>query len=111
MLRRPHPILAINLPPWLYAKTKKVQGLTGLVVYRSVQCCRDDSPQYSPVRSLLADTDHKLLDRREVLDKSGEMFALCELSLYALGVLDVAADLAGELVIALQEECARFVEV
>lgn len=104
-------MIAIDLPPWLYAKTRKIRGLTGLVVYRSIQCCRDEDETYRPVKQLLETTDHVLLETRELIDKSGQMFALCELSLYALGVAEMATVILEDFLIEMQAESARFLEV
>lgn len=103
------PILSVEMPSWLYARTHRFLGLTGLIVYRSVAVKTTD-PIYRPVRRMLDTEPHSVLSRTEVEDKD-MMFGLAELSMYALGAIELAAAAFDEWLLDLQHECQRFLEL
>ena len=75
--------LNIDLRPWLQVRTyNDSTGNAVLVVYRSVECCRDGDPLYEPVREWIDTRAGVLVGRGEHVDPSGEMFARCEWLFY-----------------------------
>lgn len=104
-----HPILSIEMPHWLYARTHKVLGITGLIVYRSA-AVRETDRIYRPVKQVLDSERHKVLEKAQVEDKD-MMFGLAELSMYAIGAIDLAAAAFDEWMEDLREECRQFLEL
>lgn len=103
------PILTVEMPSWLYARTHKFLGLTGLIVYRSA-AVREADPIYRPVRYLLDTEPNSVLSKTEVEDKD-MMFGLAELSMYALGAIELAAAAFDYWLIDLQHECQQFLQL
>lgn len=103
---RPHPILKVEMPPWLYAKTHRVLGLTGLIVYRSTAMRETDS-SYAVVRDLLDSVEYSEVQRisHETKDM---MFGAAEFVLYALDELD---DRVHDWTEEMREEARRFLEL
>lgn len=103
------PILTVEMPSWLYARTHKFLGLTGLIVYRSA-AVREADPIFFPVRRLLDNEPHSILSKTDVEDKD-MMFGLAELSMYALGAIELAAAAFDDWLLDLQAECRLFLEL
>jgi hypothetical protein len=80
---RAAPVLKVEMPPWLYAKTHNVLGVDGLIVYRSAAVREEDS-SYAVVRDLLDTVTHHVAERVEEETKD-MMFGLAELAIYAFG--------------------------
>lgn len=103
------PLFRVEMPSWLYARTHRFLGLTGLIVYRSV-AVRPSDPIYRPVRQMLDNEPNRLLQQTSVQDKE-MMFGQAELSMYALGAIEMAAAVFDEWLVDLQNECRQFLEL
>lgn len=81
-MHRAAPVLKVVMPPWLYAKTHRVLGVTGLIVYRSAGIRDSDTP-YEGVRRALDEHEWTPMDRSDVETKD-MMDGWAELKFYAL---------------------------
>lgn len=105
-----NPIIEVKMPPWLYAKTHKVLGLTGLIVYKSAAVRQTDTV-YEEVQQTLNYYDWTLIEESAIETKD-MMFGLAELTLYALSAeLAVSAVIIAEWLAEMLSETRRFLEV
>lgn len=93
------------MPNWLYARTHKFLGITGLIVYRSV-AMRDDDALYWPVQQVVESDQSELISKEKVQD-SEMMFGAAELSTYMIGALEIAAEAFDLWMQDLHAECRR----
>lgn len=103
------PLFSVEMPSWLYARTHRFLGLTGLIVYRSV-AVRESDRIYRPVRQMLDTEPHRMLQKTSVQDKD-MMFGEAELAMYAMGAIELAAAAFDEWLVDLQQECRQFLEL
>lgn len=106
-----HPILTVEMPSWLYAKTHRVLGVTGLIVYRSIGVRDSDTP-YEGVKKVLHQHPWTMMDTskaqtKDMMDGWADLvlYALtAEIALLATGLVNVWLD-------EIRAECQRFLEL
>lgn len=105
------PILRVEMPCWLYAKTHRFLGVTGLIVYRSVGV-RDFSTPYEGVKKVLHEHQWTGMHTSKVQTKD-MMDGWAELALYALTaeMSLLATELVSVWLDEVLAECQRFLEL
>lgn len=105
------PILNVEMPFWLYAKTHRFLGVTGLIAYRSIGV-RDSSTPYEGVKKVLHEHRWTTMETSKVQTKD-MMDGWAELVLYALTaeMTLLAAELVSVWLDEIRAECQRFLQL
>jgi hypothetical protein len=112
-MHRPAPVLEVVMPPWLYAKTHHVLGVTGLIIYRSAGIRDTDTP-YEGVKKVL--DEHKWTVMHTVNVETKDMMdGWAELAIYALTTelseMTCKLLLVNDWLDQMRAECRRFLEL